>query len=424
VHFLATRAIECYTSSVIGMSSGIFKHKVNEEKIISVRRALFLLFVISFFIFSPIITAAQSIERAGEPSDPATQDISSPPAPIAPEQGVVFYRAQVVSILEAGKKSIDGVPMDYQKIRVKILNGDEKGNTVLIDHGGPFAIEEYQKVKEGERVVIAKPTASAKADFYYVVDKYRTPQVLLVMLLFFAVAIFFGRKKGLTSLLGMLFSILVIFYFIIPRILSGSDPFLSALAGAAVILLVSLYVSHGFNRRTTIALVSTLGAFVLAIAIDLLFVYVTSLHGVGTEEAFYLQFGTAHLNLRGLLLGGIIIGVLGVLDDVTTSQVAAIEEIHTADPLLSFRALYKKGLSVGREHIASLVNTLVLAYAGASFPLLLLATTQKAQPFWLIFNSNFIGEEIVRTLVGSTTLILAVPLTTLFAAYYYGKSHP
>ena len=121
------------------------------------------------------------------------------------------------------------------------------------------------------------------------------------------------------------------------------------------------------------------------------------------------------------MLGGIIIGVLGVLDDITTAQSAKIEEIHIANPRLGFTNLYQKGLSVGREHIASLVNTLLLAYVGASFPLLLLATTQKAQPFWLILNSNFIAEEIVRTIVGSSALILAVPITTVLAAYFYSR---
>ena len=157
----------------------------------------------------------------------------------------------------------------------------------------------------------------------------------------------------------------------------------------------------------------------LAVAVDLLFVYLAKLSGAGTEEAFYLQFGSTSFNLKGILLGGIILGVLGVLDDVTTGQVAAVEEIHLANTSFKFKELYKRGLSVGREHIASLVNTLVLAYVGVSFPLLLLYNSQKLQPFWLVINSNFMAEEIVRTLVGSVVLVVAVPLTTFLAAMFY-----
>ena len=172
---------------------------------------------------------------------------------------------------------------------------------------------------------------------------------------FFALAIYFGRKRGLTSIIGMVFSVLVIFYYIMPTILKGGDPFLTAITGAVVIIILSLYLSHGFNRRTTIALLSTLLTLGLAVVLDLIFVYFTKLVGDGTEDAIYLQVYNSHINLQGVLLGGIIIGVLGVLDDVTTAQSAAIEEISTANNSLGFRELFKKGLSIGQEHIASLL---------------------------------------------------------------------
>jgi uncharacterized membrane protein len=145
------------------------------------------------------------------------------------------------------------------------------------------------------------------------------------------------------------------------------------------------------------------------------------LNGNGTEDAFFLQANSLKINLQGVFLSGIIIGVLGVLDDVTTGQSAAVEELHFANPTLGFSELYRRGLSVGREHIASLVNTLVLAYTGVSFPFLLLYGSRQLQPLWVTLNGNFIAEEIVRTLVGSSVLVIAVPLTTLLAAYYYGR---
>lgn len=334
-----------------------------------------------------------------------------------------YYRAKVIKILETGQKEGDGQLQEYQKIELEIINGDQKGRRITIDHGGSFAIDAYQKVSEGEVVILAHPprTAGAIRDVYYILDKYRLSSLGWLALIFFILAIYFGRRRGLTAIFGLIFSILIIFYFIIPQILNGADPLKICVLGSVAIVLVSLYLSHGFNKRTSIALLSTLLSLALAVGIDLLFVHFAKLSGAGTEEAFYLQFDNFSLNLRGVLLGGIILGVLGVLDDVTTGQAAAVEEIYLANPNLKFHDLYARGLSVGREHIASLINTLVLAYVGAAFPLLLLYNSQKLHPFWMIVNSNFMAEEIVRTLVGSAVLVLAVPLTTFLAANFYSN---
>ncbi len=370
---------------------------------------LALIFILVFLV-CPLSVRAQDLT-----------DSSTPPTAV--ELPDSYFQARVTKILEEGQENVDGVMQDYQKIEVELLNGDSKGKIITIDHGASFAITQFQKVTVGEEVVLAHPaeTPGVKKDFYYVVDKYRVNKLELAALIFFALAIFFGRKRGFTSIVGMLFTILVIFYYIMPHILKGGDPLMTCIIGAVVIVLLSLYLSHGFNRRTTVALVSTLLSLALAIVIDYFFVHLAKLAGNGTEEAFYLQLDNLNLNLQGLLMGSIIIGVLGVLDDVTTGQAASVEEIHTANPKLTFSELYKSGLSVGREHIASLVNTLVLAYAGASFPLLLLYSVQKLQPLWVTMNSNFIAEEIIRTLVGSSVLVVAVPLTTLLAAWHYSK---
>lgn len=334
-----------------------------------------------------------------------------------------YYRARVVKILETGEKEVEeGQVLKYQKLELEIISGDEKGKRVNIDHGGSFVVAENQMVKEGEKVVVAKtPALPGGRTVFYIIDKYRVDRLIIVVASFFALAIYFGRKRGFTAIVGLLFSVLVIFYYIIPNILKGGDPFLTCILGAVAILVLSLYLSHGFNKRTSIALLSSFIALGFAIVIDLIFVHITKLAGNGTEEAFYLQFGSFNLNLQGLLLGGIIIGVLGVLDDITTAQTAAIEEISLANSQLTFKQLYSSGLSIGREHIASLVNTLVLAYAGVSFPFLILYVSQKTQAFWMTFNSAFVAEEVVRTLVGSATLVLAVPVTTILAAWFYSR---
>jgi uncharacterized membrane protein len=339
-----------------------------------------------------------------------------------------FFRAKVRKILEEGEKNIEGgEKIKYQKIEAELLTGPDKGKVINIDNGVSFVIGKYEPVKQGQIIVLDKPANSGRDDFYYIVDSYRINRLFLIVLIFFGLAIFFGRKKGFSSIVGLVFSVVVIFYFMIPKIVEGSNPLVVTLCGSFVIMVFSLYLAHGFNKRTSVALLSSVLTLIIAVGINLMFVYYTKLSGAGSEESVYLQVTNNAIDLKLLLLSGIIIGVLGVLDDVTTGQAAIIDELHDANPNLSFRELYTRGLSVGREHIASLINTLVLAYVGVSFPLILLFTIQKSQPLWLTLNSNFIAEEIVRTAVGSSALILAVPITSILAAYFLGKNkteHP
>jgi len=334
----------------------------------------------------------------------------------------VVIRGRIVRVIEEGvTQREDGTSQVFQKVEVEIIEGDEKGKKVTINHGGLFAIDMHQKVQQGETVVLNKPTFSAQGDVYYITDHYRNGRLIMVAIFFLILVVLFGGWRGFTALLGMVFSAGVVFYGIAPKVLSGSNAFEVTLVGGIVILVVSLYVSHGFSRRTSVAVVASLVTLIFAAVVNYAAVVMSYLTGGGTEEAFYVQIDGGSIDLRGLLLGGIIIGVLGVLDDITTAQTATVEEIHRADPDLSFSELYKRGLSVGREHIASLVNTLVLAYAGASFPVVLLYILHKNTPLWLVFNSNFIAEEIVRTLVGSSALVVAVPITTALAAVVFSR---
>lgn len=343
--------------------------------------------------------------------------------PTSVELSDSYYRAKVIQIIETGEKQYEeGEVLKYQTIELEIVNGNEKGKHIIIDHGATFVVSESQMVKEGEQVILAKtPAAAGGREVYYITDKYRVKNLAILALVFFVLAVYFGRKRGFTSIIGLVFTVLILFYYIIPGIAKGGNPFWVCIVGAVAILLSSFYLSHGFNRRTSIALLSSFISLAAAVIINIIFVSVAKLAGNGTEEVFYLQFGEAAIDLRGLLLGGIIIGVLGVLDDVTTSQTAAIDEVSCANPNLTFAQLYASGMSIGREHIASLINTLVLAYAGVSLPLLLLYSMQKTQPVWLMLNSAFVAEEVVRTLVGSTALVLAVPLTSILAAWFCSR---
>lgn len=341
----------------------------------------------------------------------------------------VFYRAKALSVHEEERdQSVteeqreSGIFLaQLQVIEAEIISGDEKGKRVTVTHDITFIADDAEKVSEGDTIVIGRANEFAEPEYYFV-DLYRLPWLALSVGIFFALAIFFGRLRGLTSLIGLAFSIAVLVWFVVPRIMQGHDPFLVSLAGAAAIALVSLYLAHGFRARTTVALSGTVITLAIAAGLAVLFVRFASLFGLGSEEAFFLQFADiATINLRGLLLGGIIIGSLGVLDDITVGQAAVVEELKRANPALSARELYARALSVGREHIASLINTLVLAYVGVSLPLLLLFTINQTQPVWLTINSEVIAEEVVRTLVGSAALIFAVPITTFIAARFFGR---
>ncbi|MBI2099423.1 YibE/F family protein [Candidatus Uhrbacteria bacterium] len=330
-----------------------------------------------------------------------------------------YYKAKILSIAELPAESNEFIGKTL-KFEARILSGKEKGKTIGIIYTQE-AEKSWETFKEKEKIIVSKTIIDGQIE-YLLVEKYRLTPLLLVFGIFFSLAAIFGRRKGVLSLLGLGFSLLILNFYVVPKIADGGNAFGISFLGSLAIATISLFLAHGINKRTAVAYLSTVITLLVSAVLALLFVAASKLWGAGSEEAINLQLSlTESINLRGLLLGGIIIGTLGVLDDVTTAQAAAVAELKEANSSLGFGELYRRGLSIGREHIASLVNTLVLAYAGASLPLFMFFTIDKAQPLWVIFNSEFMAEEIVRTLVGSSALILAVPISTLLAAYYFAK---
>jgi uncharacterized membrane protein len=260
-------------------------------------------------------------------------------------------------------------------------------------------------LKKGDTVIVGIGVIGGES-MYYISDVYRLHALFWVVIFFLVLTALFIGKKAIGAFLGLVISFVVIIYYLVPQVLSGAPPFMTAFIAAMLVASVSLFIAHGIYLRTTVAFISTM---------------MTRLSGLGTEEAFFLQYATEGgvIDLRGLLLGGILVGTLGVLDDITTAQSAAIEEIHKANPKLSFVELYQRGIRVGKEHIISLVNTLVLAYTGAALPLILLFTIYQ-QPIWVTLNNEIIVEELIRMLIGSIALVIAVPLTTILGAYFFG----
>jgi uncharacterized membrane protein len=269
--------------------------------------------------------------------------------------------------------------------------------------------------RAGQRVTLSVQEHEGQPPFYNIRDLERTRSMLALVAVFTLAVVAFGRWQGVRSLIGLALSFAVIIGFVVPAILRGRSPVTVALVGAMAIMLISLYLSHGMGRKTTAAVVGTGLALVLTGVLTAGFVAATSLTGLVSEDALSASVLGGGLSLRGLLLAGIILGGLGVLDDVTMSQASLVFELRRADPTASFAKLVTGALAVGRDHIAATVNTLFLAYAGASLPLLVLFTT-SGDSLGTVVTSEVVAVEIVRSLCGSIGLIAAVPLTTVLAA--------
>jgi len=368
-------------------------------------------------IFALALTAGFFVVQNSNPANPHTFSLQAADESLLPFNDI--YKAEILEVKNEEQIKTEHFSSITATLHVRLLDGNDKGAEVEAEYQDQLTNSDLQKMRPGDRIVVGK-ISTPDETAYSVVDRYRLPALWWLVGLFVLCALVFGRVRGLMSLAGLLFSIAVLIYFIAPNLLAGKNPLLVTLVGAGGIIYVSIFLSHGFKQRTVIAVIGTVVTLLIAEVVSYFFVVSAQMLGKGTGDAFYLQQGfLGALDMRGLLLSGVIIGTLGVLDDITTAQAAAVEEIHAADRKLGFGELFRRGTSVGKEHIASLVNTLVLAYAGASLPLFLLLTLNSRQPLWVILNSEFMAEEILRGLVGSIALIIAVPITTSLAAWYF-----
>lgn len=324
-------------------------------------------------------------------------------------------RARVLQILEEGYVTLAEHPQPYQVLSVELLDGDYKGLILYVDYGKFQTRNDTNRFLPGDEMFVQVGTNAQGSVAAYYTDYVRTKPLLILFGIFVFSIILMARWKGVGSLLALAFSMVMITGYMIPHILTGEDPLRVSLIGSMILLAVTLYVTYGWNMKTHASALSMVLALLLTGFLSVFFVSLTRLTGAGQEDAMYLmQFSSVNINLRGLLLGGMIIGALGVLDDLVSSQSAAVFEIYDANPELGFRRTFQKSMSIGQDHVAATVNTLVLAYAGASLPLLLLFTLGSGDYVFLL-NIGFVTEEVVRTLVGSLGLIAAVPITSLIA---------
>jgi uncharacterized membrane protein len=340
-------------------------------------------------------------------SEPAQQNIDT---------GSETMSARVIEVLEEGTVDLgEGSTQPYQELLLRVEEGSLAGKEVLVSEGTVNIISQDRLFRPGDRVYLER-VSGPTGDRLYISDFVRGTPLVWITVVFITLVVIVGRRKGVQSLLGTLFSLAVIFGFVLPQILAGQDPVRVSVAGSIVLLAVSTYMVYGINAKAHAAVVGMMFSLSVTGLLSWLFVNWTRLSGLAAEESAFLvmQMGST-VDLRGLVLGGIIIGSLGVLDDVCVGQASAVFELANANPDLRWRQLFQRSLNIGRDHIAAMVNTLMLAYVGASMPLMLVFIIYQ-EPLWRRVNREPIAEEIVRTMVGSVGLILAVPITSLAAS--------
>lgn len=370
--------------------------------------ATIVFFVVLFIVLVTIIaqlvlTRPVTLQREVAPDDTQTAE------------------ARVVRVIETGKIEIaPNQTQPFQRLELEIISGPLRGERAQVESGVMDVSSAERLFRQGDHVLV---TVAPRAEGGYaltITDIVRTGALALLGIVFIAFAILVSGWKGVRALIGLALSFVVLLGFVIPQILAGRDPVLVSVVGSFVLLAITLYLTQGWTLKTHAALLGVCITLILTGILAALAVNLARLSGFGSEEAMFLQTAGVAINLRGILLAGMIVGTLGVLDDVIIGQASAVMELADANPALAWRELYRRAMNIGQDHIAATINTLVLAYVGAAMPALLLFQIYP-EPWLHTLNREMIAEEIVRTLVGSLGLIAAVPITTLIASVWRAR---
>ncbi|MFC7362040.1 YibE/F family protein [Nocardioides astragali] len=312
-----------------------------------------------------------------------------------------------------GRRDVEGCSL----ARVELLSGPgAPGEAEALLPYGPAAPE----VEAGDRIIVSFTEEAPEGEQYAFQDFDRGPPLLTLTILFAVAVLALSRWRGIGALASLAYSLVLIALFTLPAIMEGSPPLAVAVVTAAAIMLVTLYLSHGFDIRSTVAMLGTLVSLVVIGGIGWFFTRAGHFTGLVDEGSQYISGIAAQVDLRGLLLAGLVIGALGVLDDVTVTQTWAVWELADVDPDASTRTLFVRAMRIGRSHAASTVNTLVLAYVGATLPLMLVFSALEL-PFGIAVSQEIVAQEVVRGLVGGLGIIAAVPVTTGIAALVAGR---
>ena len=326
-------------------------------------------------------------------------------------------RVSSTTPLGAETEPWSGAQMQNQLVAVEVLQGPDKGTTATFTNN-------YTQVRSGDLVYVRHTVGGFGPDMWSISDPYRLNVLAWVAVGFLILLLVFGGLQGIRALASLIGSLVLIFYLLIPAIYNGHSPILVSIGVASLIIIVGSYITHGFNRTTTIAMASMVLTVAVVGGIAYFVIRAAQLSGYTTEEAAYLSLDlNGNIDLIGLLFGGIMIGLLRVLYDIAIGQAIAVEELIAAAAHYTRKQVFGRAMRIGREHIGALVNTLAIAYVGAALPLLLLFRQTEDVSVLYLINSERFATEIIRILMGSSGLVLAVPITTLIATYFlYGRS--
>ena len=371
------------------------------------RRAVWLMLLLLVPVGLATVIGLIALWPSGEPTR------AQQAAAVALPPGTTYPDARVVSV-EVTDCGIDPAnPQTCANAVVEILDGEGAGDFQQVELPPEVVAA---GVSEGDTLVLTRDAGAEGGASYVFYDYERDVPIIALALAFAVVVGFVARLRGLASLIGLAFAFFVLLQFVLPGLLAQESPTLVSLVGSAAIMFVVLYLAHGFSARTTTALVGTLFGLALVAVLGSVAVSAARLTGLTTEETINLQGFDPTLDFSGLVLAGIVVAGLGVLNDVTITQASAIWQLHEVSPEITWRELYHRGMTVGRDHIASTVYTIVFAYAGATLPALLIFELFD-RPLWTTVTSA-LAEEVVRTLVGAIALVLAVPVTTAAGAFF------
>ncbi len=334
-----------------------------------------------------------------------------------------IFKAQVIETLKQEKKELDnGQETVQQNLMLRGMEEKWKDKEFKFEGIGDFSVVKNKEYSIGDKVWVAVNYNDKGDSTFHVVDYVRTKALLWLAGVFVFVVLAVGGIKGLRAMLSLVATFAIIIGYIVPSILNGVDPLIPTLVGATGMLLIIIYLTEGFRLKSHIAVVSTFASLVFIIFFSWLFVDLVSLTGITSQNStLIINMGKHVVNFRGLLLAGVIIGTLGVLNDVVVSQVSTVEQIFHTNRFLGGKEIFKGAYKVGVSHISSMTNTLFLAYAGVSLPLLLLFISgNSAFTGWIqIINNEAIATEIVRTLAGSIGIVLSMPLSTAIASWWF-----
>ena len=332
-------------------------------------------------------------------------------------------RARVLNVKDENELDVNGAERTYQVAEIEVLEGQYAGSRLFMDFGRRQVMPEDYVLEAGDRILVSVGVSlvDQSADAFFV-DFTRARSILIIFALFTVIAFLVGSWTGLRSLLGMVIGLGVIVLFIIPQIVRGGNPVIVSIIGSVMFLGLSLYLVYGWKAMTHAAVISMALALGLTGLLSIVFIRMARLTGFGNEDMMFLmQQSQIPLDMRGILLAGIIIGSLGVLDDLVVGQSSAVFQLYDANPALDFGDLFQRAMTIGRDHVSASVNTLVLAYAGESLPMLLLFSITGVD-LSMAINVSYIAEEIIRALAGTIGLFLSIPIATTLACLWVKRA--